>query len=51
MIAGLLGGNATCWVVDEHLLEEIETILVEIRAQWVVVVALPLRERWLEIGE
>lgn len=49
--ASLLGGDATSGIVDQHVLEEVESLLVEVRAEGYRLVADPFGERGLKVGE
>ena len=44
VLAGLLSGHAASGIVDEHLFEEVESILIEVRAEGNILVANPFRE-------
>jgi hypothetical protein len=51
MHACLLGGYATCRVIDQHHFEEVETSRIEVCAEGLRHIALPFRKRRLEIWE
>jgi len=44
VVAGLLCGYATGWIVYEHHFEEIESVVIEIRAKCLLFIALPFGE-------
>jgi hypothetical protein len=44
VLASLLGGNATSWIIDEHHFEEVESTIIEIVAEGCVLVSLPFGE-------
>lgn len=50
VVASLLGRNSSCRVVDKHHLKQIQALIIEVRAECLCVVPLPLGERSLEIG-
>jgi len=50
VVASLLGGDAAGGVVDEHHLEEIETLVIKVLAEGLAVIPQPLGERGLEVG-
>lgn len=37
-------------VINQHLLKQVETVVIEVGAKGVVVVTLPLGKRWFEVG-
>lgn len=47
VVHGGFGGDATRRVVDEHHLEQVETVLVQVLADWGAVVSCPVGERGL----
>lgn len=49
MVAGGLCRNATGRVVDEHHLQKVESVIVEVLAEGLVMIASPLRKRGLEV--
>lgn len=49
VVAGLLGGDAAGRVVDQHHLEQVQTLFVKILAQRQVVLTNPLGEGGLEV--
>jgi len=49
VVACLFRGDATGWIVDKHHLQQVETSVAEIIANWVVMVALPLGKGSLEV--
>ena len=51
VLASLLGGNATSWIIDEHHFKKVESMVVKVDAQGYVWVSLPFGERWLEVWE
>jgi hypothetical protein len=51
VLACCLGGYASRRVVNQHHLKELQSILIEVRAQSLVHVSLPLGEGWFEVGE
>jgi len=51
VVAGLLSGYPTSGIIDQHLLKEIKTIGIKIRAERYAVIALPLGERSLVVWE
>lgn len=50
VVASLLGRDAAGGIIDQHHLQQVETLVVEILAQRLTVIASPLGERGLEIG-
>lgn len=51
MLAGLLGGDATSGIVDQHVLQQREAVVVEVVAEGDCLVADPFGERGLEVWE
>lgn len=49
VVAGGLGRDATGWIVDEHHLQQVEAVLIEVLAEGLTVIAGPLRKRGLEV--
>lgn len=50
VVARLLGRNSSCRVINEHHLEQVQALVIEVGREWLLVVSLPLGERRLEIG-
>lgn len=50
VVEGSLGRYTPSRVVHEHLLEQVEAVVIEVSAKGVVVVALPLGEGWFKVG-
>lgn len=50
VVARLLGRDAASGIIDQHGLQEIETVVVETRAEWCAHVTRPLGEGRFEVG-
>lgn len=51
VVTSLFGRDTSSWIVDEHHLQELQAIVIEICAKRHGIVTLPLRKRGLEVGE
>jgi hypothetical protein len=49
MVASLLSGYTSSWVVNQHHIQQIESLLVQVGTESSVVVTKPFRERGLEV--
>lgn len=50
MVARLLGRDSSRRIIDEHHLEQVQALVIEVGREWLLVISLPLGERCLEIG-
>lgn len=50
VVARLLGRDAASGIIDQHGLQEIETVVVETRAEWCAHITRPLGEGGFEVG-
>lgn len=50
VVARLLGGDAASGIIDQHGLQEIETVVVEARAEWCTHITRPLGKGRFEVG-